>query len=115
MAKERKGKINVILADDHRLLRAGFTATLSDYPDIHVAAEASDVQEAIALYDKLKPHVFVLDIMFGGKKTGLDAIKKIIESAPNAKIIVLSQFDQDSLVKEAYKCGAMAFVRTLSN
>ena len=110
MAKERKGKINVILADDHQLLRAGFIATLSDYSDIHVAAEASDVQEAIALYDKLKPHVVVLDIMFGGKKTGLDAIKHIIESDPHARIVVLSQFDQDGLVKEAYKCGAMAFV-----
>jgi DNA-binding NarL/FixJ family response regulator len=110
MAKARKGKIKVILADDHPLLRAGFVSALAEYPDIQTIEDTGDIAEACALFTKLKPDVAVLDIMFSGKKTGLDAIKSIIESDPHARVVVLSQFDQDSLIKEAYKCGAMAFV-----
>lgn len=110
MAKARKGKIKVILADDHPLLRAGFVSALAEYPDIQTIEDTGDIAEACALFTKLKPDVAVLDIMFSGKKTGLDAIKSIMESDPHARVVVLSQFDQDSLIKEAYKCGAMAFV-----
>lgn len=110
MAKERKAKIKVILADDHPLLRAGFVSALAEYPDIQTVDDTGDIAEACTLFTKLKPDVAVLDIMFSGKRTGLDAIKSIVESDPRARVVVLSQFDQDSLIKEAYKCGAMAFV-----
>ncbi len=52
----------------------------------------------------------VLDIRFGTELTGLDAAQAILKSDPSAKIVFLSQFDQDSLIKETYRLGAHAFV-----
>ena len=109
MVKRRKGVIAVVVADDHAMLRAGFISSLADYPDIEVVGQTADISEVPELYRRTKPDVLVLDIMFGGKKTGLDVLKEVIESDPAAKVVILTQFDQDSLVREAYKCGAMAF------
>ena len=110
MIKQQQRKITVILADDHPLLRTGFTAALADFPDITVVTATGDLEEAFRAYKRLEPDVVVLDIMFGGKKTGLEAIKRLLEIDPGAKVVVLTQFDQDNLIREAYKIGAMAFI-----
>jgi DNA-binding NarL/FixJ family response regulator len=62
------------------------------------------------MYVELKPDVLVLDIRFGTELTGLDAAQAILKADPRAKIVFLSQFDQDSLIKETYRLGAHAFV-----
>lgn len=103
-------KIRVILADDHPMLRAGFIASLEDYDDIDVVGETGNIEEVPALFKRLKPDVAVLDIMFDGKTTGLGAVKTLVNFNPQAKVITLSQFDQDTLVREAYRFGAMAFL-----
>lgn len=110
MTKQQQRKITVILVDDHPLLRKGFTAALADFPDITVASATGDIEEAFRAYQRLKPDVVVLDLIFGGKRTGLDAIKSLLEIDPAAKVVVLTQFDQDNLIREAYKVGAMAFI-----
>jgi len=110
MAKKQQRKITVLLADDHPLLRKGFTAALADFPDIAVVGAVGDLDEAGRLYQRHKPDVIVLDIMFSGKKTGIDAIESVLSMDSSAKMIVLTQFDQDNLIREAYKRGAMAFI-----
>jgi DNA-binding NarL/FixJ family response regulator len=62
------------------------------------------------MYGQLAPDVLVLDIRFGTELTGLDAAHQILKTHPRAKIVFLSQFDQDSLIKETYRLGAHAFV-----
>jgi DNA-binding NarL/FixJ family response regulator len=62
------------------------------------------------MYAQEKPDVLVLDIRFGTELTGLDAAQNVLKADPNAKIVFLSQFDQDSLIKETYRLGANAFV-----
>jgi two-component system invasion response regulator UvrY len=101
--------INVVLADDHPLLMAGFAMSLEDY-GIKVVGQAKTPDGATAKYLALKPDVLVLDIRFGEKLTGLNAAKNLLEKSPKAKIVFLSQFDQDSLIKEAYRLGGYAFV-----
>ena len=62
------------------------------------------------MFADLQPGVLVLDIRFGTELTGLDAARSLLSTYPAANIVFLTQFDQDSLIKEAYRLGARAFV-----
>jgi DNA-binding NarL/FixJ family response regulator len=101
--------IRVMLADDHPIVMAGFAMSLSEQ-GMEVVGQATRPAEAVAMYGQVKPDVAVLDIRFGTELTGLDAAQQILKAAPGAKIVFLSQFDQDSLIKETYRLGAHAFV-----
>jgi DNA-binding NarL/FixJ family response regulator len=77
---------------------------------MEVVGQAKSPSEAVAMYAEHKPDVAVLDIRFGTELTGMDAAQNILKADPQAKIVFLSQFDQDSLIKETYRLGAHAFV-----
>jgi DNA-binding NarL/FixJ family response regulator len=104
-----KKAIRVMLADDHPIVMTGFAMSLSEQ-GIDVVGQAKSPDEAVAMYDQQKPDVAVLDIRFGTELTGMDAAQQILKAHPDAKIIFLSQFDQDSLIKETYRMGAHAFI-----
>ncbi|MFL6707112.1 MAG: response regulator [Massilia sp.] len=101
--------IRVMLADDHPIVMTGFAMSLAGV-GMDVAGQARSPEEAAAMYAELKPDVLVLDIRFGTELTGLDAARSLLASYPAANIVFLTQFDQDSLIKEAYRLGARAFV-----
>jgi DNA-binding NarL/FixJ family response regulator len=101
--------IRVLLADDHPMVMAGFAMALSG-SGMEVVGQARTPDEAVELHASLKPDVTILDMRFGVELTGMDAARKILEASPDAAIIFLSQFDQDSLIKETYRLGAKAFV-----
>jgi two-component system invasion response regulator UvrY len=98
-----------MLADDHPIVMTGFAMSLEE-AGMQVLGQAKTPDEAAAMYAELKPDVLVLDIRFGTELTGLDAAQNILKADPNARIVFLSQFDQDSLIKETYRLGAHAFV-----
>ncbi|HEX9172244.1 MAG TPA: response regulator transcription factor [Telluria sp.] len=108
MQKEQK-PVRVMLADDHPIVMTGFAMSLEG-AGIEVVGQAKTPDEAQAMYAQLRPDVAVLDIRFGTELTGLDAAQAILKADPRAKIVFLSQFDQDSLIKETYRIGAHAFV-----
>ena len=101
--------IRVMLADDHPIVMSGFAMSLEG-EGMHVVAQVKTPQEALEHYAQLLPDVLILDIRFGAQLTGLDAAKQVLAQFPKARLIFLSQFDQDSLIKEAYRLGARAFV-----
>jgi DNA-binding NarL/FixJ family response regulator len=101
--------IRVLLADDHPMVMAGFAMALAG-TGMEVVGQARTPDEAVELHAALKPDVTILDMRFGVELTGMDAAKKILERTPGAAIVFLSQFDQDSLIKETYRLGAKAFV-----
>lgn len=105
----QKKAITVLLADDHPIVITGFSTSLTSF-GIKVVGQAKTPDEAIKKYTELSPNLLVLDIRFGEKLTGLDAAKEILKKHSTAKIIFLSQFDQDNLIKETYRIGARAFV-----
>ena len=109
VAKEQKSSIRVLLADDHPLIMAGFAMSLEGF-GIEVVGQALTPDDTVKRYQALLPDVLVLDIRFGEKLTGLDAARSVISQFPDAKIVFLSQFDQDNLIKEAYGLGGRAFV-----
>ena len=102
-------KIRVMLADDHPIVMTGFAMSLEGQ-GLHVVAQARTPEEALEQYQRHKPDVAVLDIRFGDQLTGLDVAKQILAQAPDAAIVFLSQFDQDSLIKETYRLGGRAFM-----
>jgi DNA-binding NarL/FixJ family response regulator len=102
-------KIRVMLADDHPIVMTGFAMSLQGQ-GLDVVAQARTPAEALAQYQELKPDVIVLDIRFGEQLTGLDVAKQILAQTPSAAIVFLSQFDQDSLIKETYRLGGRAFM-----
>lgn len=109
MSKSQEKKIRVLLADDHPIVMTGFAMSLES-EGIEVVGQVKTPQDALAQYALLRPDVFILDIRFGAELTGLDVAREIFEHEPNARIIFLSQFDQDALIKETYKLGGRAFI-----
>ena len=106
--------IKVLLADDHPIVMSGCEATLGDY-DIRVVGKARTPEQAVQLFAELAPDVVVLDVKFGTARTGFDAAAQILRADAGAKIVFWSQCEQSSLIKEAYRLGARAFVTKLSD
>ena len=106
---EQTKPINVLLADDHPLIMTGFAMALAEH-GVKVVGQAGTPEEAVAKYQEFVPDVLVLDIRFGTKLTGLNAAKEVLNKYPKANIVFLSQFDQDTLIKESYRLGGRAFL-----
>ncbi len=102
-------KIRVVVADDHRLVRAGIVALLEDIPDVEVIGEASDGAQALKIVCELNPDVLFLDLAMPGM-SGLDALARIHESLPHVKVIILSMHDSAEHVHRALKEGAAGYL-----
>lgn len=101
--------IRLVLADDHAILREGVKSLLSIDPEFEVAGEASDGEEVINLASKLKPDVIVMDIAMPGIN-GLEATKKIVQTDPSIKILVLTQYDSQEYLFNILQAGAQGYV-----
>jgi DNA-binding NarL/FixJ family response regulator len=102
-------KISVLLVDDHNLVRRGFRRLLEDESDIVVAGEASDGEQAIELASSLRPDVIVMDSALPGIN-GLDATRKILQKAPDARVLMLSMHSEETWVQQALDAGAKGYV-----
>jgi DNA-binding NarL/FixJ family response regulator len=102
-------KITVLLADDHALVRRGFRRMLEDDPGISVVGEASDGLEAVRLAKELKPRVIVMDCAMP-ELNGIEATRKILETYPEAGILMLSMHSEETLVRQALQAGARGYV-----
>ena len=102
-------KISVLLVDDHGLVRRGFRRILEDEPDIEVAGEASDGNEAVQQALALRPRVILMDCALPGM-SGLEATRKIIEQLPYTLILMLSMHEEETLVRQAMDAGARGYI-----
>jgi two-component system response regulator NreC len=102
--------IHVLLADDHRVLRAGLHVLLESEEDMHVVAEASTGNEAIRLTHKFLPDVVVMDLGMPGSISGMDAIRHISEELPQVRIVVLSMHSGQEVVMQALEAGSDGYV-----
>lgn len=109
MKSDDKEQIRVLLVDDHPIVLAGFATSLSSR-GISVIGQTTASEDVITQYKELTPDILVLDIKFGSHLSGLDTAKNLLAEFPDAKIVFLSQFDQDQFIKKAYKLGARAFI-----
>jgi len=102
-------KISVILVDDHTVVRAGFKMLLSVDDSIDIIAEAERGEQALRLYADRKPDVMVMDISMAGIG-GLEAMRRIVESDAQAKILVFSVHDERVFIDRALAAGAKGFI-----
>lgn len=102
-------QINVMLVDDHAVVRMGFKMLLETSEDIKVIAEAENGEEAIKLYMEHKPNVIVMDITMPGMG-GMEAIERILTKESSAKILVLSAHEDSVHPKRVLNAGAMGYV-----
>ena len=103
------GTINVMLVDDHAVVRMGFRLLLEGSPDIKVVGEAESGEEACRRYPELKPDVVVMDISMPGIG-GLEAIDRILAREPSARILVLSAHEDAMHARRVLKAGAAGYL-----
>jgi DNA-binding NarL/FixJ family response regulator len=103
--------IKVLLADDQRLVRAGFRSILDDEDDITVVAEAGDGEQAIRACREARPDVVLMDIRMPGMD-GLEAARQILSDhrLGPVKVVILTTFDVDDYVYGALRAGATGFL-----
>ena len=102
-------QINVMLVDDHAVVRMGFKMLLETDADIKVVAEAESGELAITRYMEYKPHVVIMDITMPGIG-GLEAIERILAKDSNARILVLSAHEDSVHPKRVLNAGAMGYL-----
>lgn len=101
--------IRVLIVDDHDMLREGLAAFLNGFPDLVMVGEASSGVEGIRLCQELLPDVVLMDLVMP-EMDGVLAIKAIHETQPEVKIIALSSFSEDKLIRSALAAGATSYL-----
>jgi NarL family two-component system response regulator LiaR len=102
-------KIEVLVVDDHAIVREGLRAIIDSKADMEVVGEAVDGVEAVLLAKNLQPDVILMDIIMP-HKDGIEAINEIMQENPQTKILVLTSYTEDEKVFAAIKAGAIGYV-----
>jgi len=103
------GRIKVLLAEDHAIVREGTRELVQREPDMEVVGEASDGEEAIELATKLRPDVIVMDIAMP-KLNGIEATKQIKALYPAVAVLILTAYDNDQYICALLKAGAAGYL-----
>ena len=103
------GRIRVLVADDHEIVRKGICALLDTVPDIQVVGEAQDGRQAIDEAQRLLPDIILMDLVMPGTD-GVEAIRLIRAFRPEVRILVLTSFCGDDKLFPAIKAGAVGYL-----
>lgn len=101
--------LSVILVDDHRMVRQGVRAFLGTQDDLDVVGEASSGSEGVVLAARLRPDVALVDLVMEGL-SGVDATREILQASPGTRVLVLTSFDNESMVIPALRAGASSYL-----
>jgi DNA-binding NarL/FixJ family response regulator len=101
--------IDILVVDDHPIVREGLVAILEAQDDFNVVGEGNNGAEGVDLYRRLRPDVVLLDLQMP-KVDGVQAIQMIREDDPDAKIVVLTAYDTDERILQAVQAGARGYL-----
>jgi DNA-binding NarL/FixJ family response regulator len=109
MPRKKKKTISVLLADDHAILLDGLRVVLEAEGDLKVVGRASNGEEAVRLARQLRPDIAIVDIKMP-VMNGIDATRRIRESSPSTRVLILSAHDSAHYVDQALRAGAEGYV-----
>jgi DNA-binding NarL/FixJ family response regulator len=101
--------VRVMIVDDHPVVRFGLASILSSQPDMVVAAQAATGKEAVALSQRHKPDVVLMDLRLPGM-SGVEAIVAIRKISPETRFVVLTTYEGDEDIHRALEAGAHAYL-----
>jgi DNA-binding NarL/FixJ family response regulator len=101
--------INIVLADDHQIVRHGLRSLLSAEPDMAVVGEADNGRAVVRLVQELAPQVVIMDISMPDLN-GIEATRQIVSDAPGIKVIALSMHSDSLFVLNMFKAGASGYL-----
>ncbi|WP_174525298.1 response regulator [Hydrogenophaga palleronii] len=101
--------VNVLLLDDHSVVRTGYRRLIDAEPDLRVVAEAATAGEAYARLQEGRIDLVVVDISLRGT-SGIDAIRRILSRDPQIRVLVLSMHDNPNIVTQAMRAGALGYL-----
>lgn len=103
------GRIRVVLADDHSVLRAGLKMLIDAQPDMQVVGEAGDGEEAIERVVSLKPDVILLDVNMP-KLDGMEVLGRLKAASSPSRVLILSMYDDEGYLRRALERGASGYI-----
>ena len=101
--------INILIADDHDIIREGIKSVLAAHPEYKVCAEAANGEEALELVEQFKPDVLLLDVSMP-KLSGLDVLARIKKLSPETKIIMITVHKMGAYVLKAIRAGVAGYI-----
>lgn len=100
---------DVIIVDDHALIREGVKKTLSDEPEMRLVGEANNIAELFKLLGQVHADIILLDITMPGE-SGLDALKELRQTHPHLPVLILSFHPEERFAVRALKAGAAGYI-----
>ena len=105
----RSKKIRILICDDHTLFREGIRAILSSDPSLEVAGEAEDGKRAVEEALRMLPDVILMDVSMP-ELIGYEAIRQILRSKPGMRILVLTMYEEEEIIRRCLKAGASGYL-----
>jgi DNA-binding NarL/FixJ family response regulator len=102
-------EITCLIVDDHEVVREGLRLSLSRAQHIRVVGEASDGESAIALAERRKPNVVIMDVRMPGID-GLEATKQLMEKVPGTAVLIFTAYSERSLLSRGLESGAKGYI-----
>jgi len=101
--------LQIVIVDDHEIVRKGLRATLEGHPGWQIIGEAANGREALAVVEKFKPDVVVMDISMP-ELNGLETTRQLLMIEPRARVLVLTLHETDQLIHEVLAAGARGYL-----
>ena len=109
MSPLEEDRINLLIVDDHPIVRDGLVAILTTQPDFRIVGEAASGQEALALFQQDQPDVVLLDLEMP-EMDGVELIRQLRVARPDVKTVVFTAFDTDERILSALQAGAKGYL-----
>lgn len=103
------GRVRILLADDHTIVRQGLRKVLEERPEWEVVAEAGDGREAVRLAEQHRPDVAIVDVAMS-LLNGIESTRQITKRAPNTRVLVLSMHADEAYVTQILQAGATGYL-----
>ncbi|MCC4722653.1 response regulator transcription factor [Salinicoccus sp. RF5] len=102
--------MKIVIADDHAVVRTGFSMLINYQPDMEVVGTAADGRQAFEKVKELGPDVLLMDLSMPPGESGLFAASRIHDAFPDIKILILTMYDDEEYIRHTFRSGAKGYI-----